>query len=129
MRSIKIFLIFVILIGGLAFQKTASAQVGTITQYSNETAPGIWLFNSANGKVSFCHSRVSTGGSPIAKCSLPAVTATSAAGFVVQLSEHSVWVISKSTEYVYQCSYYMANLTTSTPVVTCTQITTLSSMH
>lgn len=129
MRFDKLFLLSVIMAGGLTFQQTASAQVGTITQHANETAHGTWFFNNANGKISFCVSRVVVNGIPSGKCSLPAVTTTSAAGFEVQVQQYSIWITSKSSENIYQCSYYLANNTTATPVVNCTLISSLLQLH
>lgn len=134
MRITRLLVGAVILAGGLGFQQAASAQdasgqIGTITQYASYLSTGVWYFNHANGKMSFCVTRaLGINSSPTGKCSNSVAATTSATGFAVQPHDNSLWVTSKSTKGVYQCAAYVAH-TTHTPEVKCALISNLSSLN
>lgn len=115
---------------GIVFNGSVSADIGAISQHSGEAAAGgTWFFNNANGRVSFCVSRVTSLGVPAGKCSTPVSTTTSTSGFEVQVHASSIWITSKSNESVYQCSYNLISGMTTVPAVTCTLIWTLAPLH
>lgn len=106
---------------------TAFAQIGTMTPYSNDSVGGVWWFNSANGRASYCQPVQTSGGNPTGKCVVIGTVGVSASGFSVQLASNILWVTSKTTGTIYQCSFVLINGVT--PQGNCAPIANISSLQ
>ena len=102
-------------------------QIGTIQQYTSSSFAGTWFFNTASGRASYCQASSTASGSPRGECAVIGSTGTSAAGYQIHLGGTVLWVTSKTSGAIFQCSFTLLNGTT--PRGGCAQVSTLVTLQ
>ncbi|QPF73964.1 hypothetical protein G8A07_14240 [Roseateles sp. DAIF2] len=107
---------------------TGNAQAQTQSFSFIGGTSGMWVFNNASGRASFCIGvKSGTTGNPMGKCNVIGSVGTSTAGFTLtQYANNELFIVSKTNGAIFQCSVVFQSGTN--PVGGCAQIASTTNL-